>query len=163
MIFTLFTVVIFSWFYEVAVFKSNTENIFNPLMGEKFVRRVFNVLKFAIKALTALGNEMFRLADGTRGGIILMAVYFYSAFVLGAALWVEIDRKSELCQNLGSCTFVMMRLTFCDGDGFDFTLFLPNNYHRILFVVAMMYICITSFGILNGLVGIFGSTYVNAS
>jgi len=48
------------------------------------------------------------------------------------------------------------------GDGFDFAFFLTKD-HKILFCIVMFYMALTAFGILNGLVGIFGNVFANAS
>ncbi len=126
------------------------------------MRRLFNVLKFAIKALTALIDEMFRIGDKTRGGIILIMMFFYTAYILGIVLWIETNETNEACTGIGTCTFTLMRLTFYDGSGFDFAFYLTEK-HRILFCIVMFYMAITSFGLLNGLVGIFGNVFANAS
>lgn len=144
------------------VFRSASLRIFNPIFGKNFMRRLFNVLKFAIKALTALIDEMFRIGHRTRGGIILILMFFYSAFILGIVLWIETKSGSDLCTSIGVCTFTLMRLTFYDGNGFDFAYYLTDK-HRILFCITLFYMAITSFGILNGLVGIFGNVFANAS
>lgn len=149
-------------FYEVQVFKSTSLSVLSPLLGEDFVLRGFKVLKFAIKSLSALGNEVFRLTNETRGALLLMMLIFYSAFVLGASLYVETGAKEEHCLTVGACTYTLLRLTFFDGDGFDFAYFLTEK-HRILFVIVMMYMCMTSFGMVNGLVGIFGTAFARAS
>lgn len=149
-------------FYEVEVFKTTTVDFFSPILGPVFVSRGFKVLKFAINALTALGNEMFRLTNETRGALLLMMMFFYSAYVLGATLYVETAGNSDLCLSMGMCTWTLVRLTFFDGDGLDFAYYLTSD-HRILFFIIMVYMCITSFGILNGLVGIFGTALARAS
>jgi len=55
-----------------------------------------------------------------------------------------------------------MRLTFMDGNGFDFAYSLSKD-HRFLFCLVILYYCITAFGILNGLVGIFGTIFAVAA
>jgi len=71
-----------------------------------------------------MAQEMFFLTDKTRGGFILMVMLFYSAYVVGCAMWVEttfiIAAPSELCLTLGGCVFTLLRLTFYDGNGLDF-------------------------------------------
>eukprot|EP01032_Pedospumella_encystans_P019654 gene19654-22351_t len=150
------------WFYEVEVFKRSTEAGLSPLFGVEFVKRGFKVLKFAIKSLTALGNEMFRLTNATKGGLLLMLIFFYSAFVMGTTLWIETGGDDPACDSFQMCTYTMMRLTFYDGTGFDFTYSLTSK-HRFLFFLCIVYMCLTSFGILNGLVGIFGTAFSAAS
>jgi hypothetical protein len=144
------------------VFKSNVIYGLSPVLGVKFVTRLFKVLKFAIKALSALGNEMFRLTNATRGGMLLMMVFFYSAFVLGTSLWIQTNGENEACTSFQSCSYTLMRLTFYDGTGFDFAYSLTGK-HRFLFFLVIVYMCLTSFGLLNGLVGIFGTAFAVAS
>ena len=49
-----------------------------------------------------------------------------------------------------------------DGEGFDFAYDLSIK-HRFLFCLVIFYSCITTFGILNGLVGIFGTIFAVAA
>jgi hypothetical protein len=136
---------------------------FVPIFGEEFVIRALKVMKFSVRSLTALGNEMFRLTNETRGGLLLMMIFFYSAFVLGAVVYYTVaDEDIANCHSLRDCVYSMMRLTFFDGDGFDLAKDISKQ-HPILFLVVMMYMCLTSFGLLNGLVGIFGSAFARAS
>lgn len=134
----------------------------NPILGKNFVKRVFNVLKFAVKAITALIDEMLRLGHRTRGGIILIMMLFYAAYVMSIVLWVETKGRNESCSSIGSCIFTLARLTFFDGTGFDFAYYLTDS-HKGLFCIVMFYMMLTSFGILNGLVGIFGNVFATAS
>lgn len=91
-----------------------------------------------------------------------MMVFFYSAFVLGTSLWIETDGTNEACMSFQQCSYTLMRLTFYDGTGFDFAYSLTSS-HRFLFFLVIVYMCLTSFGILNGLVGIFGTAFAVAS
>jgi hypothetical protein len=149
-------------FYEVACFKSTLRKKLGPIFGEDFVERAFKVLKFSIKALSALGNEIFRLTPETRGGLMLIMIIFFSAWVLGATIFVETHGHAKNCGSIGMCTYSLMRLTFFDGNGLDLAYSLLDGY-RFLFFVCMLYMCITSFGIINGLVGIFGTLFATAS
>ena len=75
--------------------------------------------QFSILSLTALGSEMFRLTNQTRGGLFILLVFFYFSFVFGAMFFVEIgsvDWNTD-CNSVGECMFTMMRLTFWDGVG----------------------------------------------
>jgi hypothetical protein len=56
----------------------------------------------------------------------------------------------------------MMRLTFFDGNGFDFAYSLVH-LHPILFFVCCIYLCVTSFGLVNGLIGVFGDIFKDDS
>jgi hypothetical protein len=149
-------------FCEVKVFKAAALVHLNPIFGKAFVKRVFNVFNFAIKAITALIDEMLRVGHRTRGGIILILMLFYTSYVMGIALFVETRGESPYCSSVSKCIFSLVRLTFFDGDGFDFAAYLTKD-HRALFCLVIFYLLLTSFGILNGLVGIFGNVFANAS
>ena len=88
-------------------------------------------------------------------GVIMLIDYL---FMIGMALYYETD----LCPTIGSCSFLLMRLTFFDGNGFDLVYSLSAN-HPFLFLVVFLYMCITAFGVLNGLVGIFGTIFAVAA
>ncbi len=152
-----------SRFYESKIIKEGALDHFSPYLGREPIIRLFAVMQFAIGALTALGNEMFRFTNKTKGGLILMMVFFYSAYVFGAALWVETGEQIAACATLGGCAYTMMRLTFYDGTGFDYAFALTTHNHNFLFALVMIYMCLTAFGILNGLVGLFGTAFNRAS
>jgi len=75
---------------------------------------------------------------------------------------IETSGDYSGCTTASQCTYTLLRLTFFDGDGFDFAYYLAQNY-RFLFGVSLLFVCITSFGIMNGLVGIFGRLFNQAS
>ena len=56
-----------------------------------------------------------------------------------------------------------MRLTFYDGEGFDFFITIWSNGHQFLFFITGVYLCSTAFGLLNGLVGIFASSFTSGT
>jgi len=84
-----------------------------------FVDRIFRVCEFSIKSVSALGSEMFRLTNNTRGGLFLLLMFFYFAFIFGAVFYVETASSSNNidCTTIGDCMYTMMRLTFFDGTG----------------------------------------------
>lgn len=143
------------------IFKITVEANLEPLFGQAFVARLFKVLNFSTKALSAMGNEIFRLTDETRGGLLLILILFYAAFVVAAALWTETEGKGE-CSSIALCMFTLMRLTFYDDIGFDYAFSLTEK-HKFLFTIVMLYLIMTSLGILNGLVGIFGTVFARSS
>lgn len=155
---------IYHRYYEVSIVRRKLEKTLDPRLGVAFVDRAFRVVKFAMKSLSAIGSEIFKLTENTRGALLLILIFFYSAFVLGAVLFVETEGilDTEYCFSIGSCMFIMMRLSFFDGNGFDFAYSLVEN-HKILFVLTLVYMCLTAFGILNGLVGIFGTAFARSS
>ncbi len=132
-----------------------------PFGGRSFVDLAFKVMKFATQSLSHLGQEMIFLTKKSRGAFILMFLLFYMAYVLGTTLWIETASSvldNNFCDTLGSCTYTMLRLTFFDGAGFDFAYSLTHQ-HPILFFCCCVYTCVTSFGIINGLIGVFGDIF----
>ena len=60
------------------------------------------------------------------GGLFLMMVFFYFAFVFGAMFYVEVGSEdwgddgshgSNYCKSMQQCMYTLMRLTFYDGNG----------------------------------------------
>jgi len=158
------------WYHELPPevlepFKHFLGIAFTPFGGRRFVDLFFKVMKFATVSLSHLGQEMIFLTKKSRGGFILMVLLFYTAYVLGTTLWIETsDSKldNEFCATLGSCTYTMLRLTFFDGNGFDFAYSLVKK-HPILFGLCCLYLCVTSFGLVNGLIGVFGDIFKDDS
>ena len=93
---------------------------------------------------------------------MLIGIFFYSSYVLGACLWQETGQQLEACQTFPSCMFTLMRLTFYDGNGFDY-LWEVSKVWPLLFFLTVLYLCGTAFGVLNGLIGIFASTFTSGS
>ena len=69
---------------------------------------------------------MFRLTSQTKGGLFIMMVFFYFAYLFGAMFYVETSRLyspsddnnwTAACKSVGECMYTMMRLTFWDGNG----------------------------------------------
>ena len=153
------------WYHELP------SDVLEPLkrfmamvLGTDLVELMFRVMKFATRSLSHLGQEMLFLTKKSRGGFILMFMLFYIAYVLGATLWIETANSDlgDFCASLGSCTYTMIRLTFFDGNGFDFAYSLADG-HPILFGITCLYLCVTSFGIVNGLIGVFGDIFKDDS
>ena len=125
--------------------------------------------KFASQCLTNLTQEMFFLTSKTRGGFVLMFLLFYTAFVVGMAIFLEVYGDKNIisdptdptqCTSVFYCTVLMLRLTFYDGNGLNFITLLSHEY-EFLFAVAIIYMCATAFGIFNGLIGVFGAIFNN--
>lgn len=88
-------------FYEVAVFRRFLQTTLGRLIGERFIHRALNVLKFSIGAIKALASEIFSLNEDTRGGLLLIMLFFYSAYVMGATMFIEGKGAFINCDNLG--------------------------------------------------------------
>jgi len=158
---------------KVVVFKglktglANVMSIYGYLMyfedAEQTVILLMNVSKFASQCLANMSQEMFFLTKRTRGGFILMFLLAYSAYVLGACMWIEQYEHAEeafapdgSCTTLGNCVFTMLRMTVYDGTGLDYAYWLSTT-DKLLFAIVIIYLCATGFGIFNGLIGVFGT------
>jgi hypothetical protein len=89
----------------------------------------------------------------------------FSAYVLGVTFWIALERSGNtdtLCNSAQSCVFTMVRLSFFDGDGFDFAYSVMFSHPR-LFVVLVVYFFLTAIGMANGLIGVFGEIFRNNS
>lgn len=153
------------WYHELPSDVLETlKNVLSYGLGRELVDLMFRVMKFATRSLSHLGQEMLFLTKKSRGGFILMFMLFYIAYVLGATMWIETAHSNlgDFCLTLGSCTYTMIRLTFFDGNGFDFAYSLVEG-HPILFGITCLYLCVTSFGIVNGLIGVFGDIFKDDS
>lgn len=97
------------WYYEVECLRT----FIYSLLGEKYhvqILRVFKVTKFASEALLSFATDLFFLTDQTKGALIIMAIFFYSAYVLGAVLWQETAYFSgDYCQSAGFITILILR------------------------------------------------------
>lgn len=70
--------------------------------------------------------------------------------------------EDAICYSPFTCMFAMIRLTFFDGDGFDFAKQLAFQ-HPILFCLVVVYFFLTGIGITNGLIGVFGFIFNTTS
>jgi len=137
------------------------------VVGEPYVLLVMKVLKFASYSVQNMGREIFYLTAKSKGGFILLLMMLFSAYVLGVTFWVALaaaDSANEttLCNSALSCVFTMVRLSFFDGDGFDFAYSVMFSHPR-LFVVLVVYFFLTAIGMANGLIGVFGEIFRNNS
>ena len=101
-----------------------------------------------------------------------MFIMFFSSYILGVVLFISTeysedyegmaDVPSEVCYSVPSCMYITVRLTFFDGDAFNYVYTLVTD-HPILFGVVCIYFFLTAIGITNGLIGVFGDIFKEAS
>ena len=135
------------------------------VIGEFYVLLLMRVLKFASYSLQNMGREIFALTNKSKGGFILLFMMLFSAYVLGTVFWIVLlpeGTDNELCNSLHSCVFTMIRLSFFDGNGFDFAYSMLFSHPR-LFVILIVYFFLTAIGMANGLIGVFGEIFRNNS
>lgn len=153
------------WYFQLEVFTNDLAYYSYRIFGKgglKTLGRIFDVMEFAVLSIVSLGSEIFFLNEKTRGGFVLMAILFYSAYVLGLMLWIETGSQFDACHKLGKCTYTMFRVSMFDGSGLDYA-FALVDYDFFLFVILMIYLCITSFGIVNGLLSTFAGSFSDSN
>jgi len=155
------------------------KGFFSYFGGDETVELSLKVMEFASRTLESMGQEMFYLSKKTRGGFILVFIMFFSSYILGVVLYIsteytedysknvegeEVDTQepSSECYSVPSCMYIMVRLTFFDGDAFNYVYTLVTD-HPMLFGVVCVYFFLTAIGITNGLIGVFGDIFKEAS
>jgi hypothetical protein len=142
--------------------KTSFLKLYGPIFGEDFVVRTFKMWKFAMKLLSNLGAQFCRLTPDSRGLLVLVLILVYGAWIIGATVFCSTEGQLVNCSCMGECIFSFLRLTFFDEKGLDLAYSLWEE-SLFLFILAMIYLCFTSFFILNGFVGISGTLIQGAS
>ncbi len=163
------------------VFSENFQRLLRPVFGKSLVGKMLKIMRFAVRSLSALANEMLKVNSKTRGAFMLIAVLLYSTYLIGLAVFMTLtvqDRKQrdeinyllddgiigsyDECNNLYSCVFTVFRLILFDKVGFDMAKrFMHERFG--LFILLMTHLCMSSFAIINGLVGIFANIFFTVS
>jgi hypothetical protein len=149
----------FVWYAEFYRAKKGT--IFFP-----FTFLMQKVLQY----LEQIGKELF--TTQSKGGVVVLIFFFYMAYVVGNANWQrtrfeplissESGNVSE-CDTLAHCWLIMLRLTFWDGSGFDYLLSVMNYGDGGDVTLLILYMCFSAMVLLNGLIGIFGGAFQEAT
>jgi hypothetical protein len=63
---------------------------------------VVRACRFAVSSLIALSREMFTLSKSTHGGFLIGLMFFYTAFVMGTALFIETGNTLSACSSMGT-------------------------------------------------------------
>jgi len=128
--------------------------------------------ELVIKYLERIGNELF--STSTRGGPVVLMIYFYTIYVFAVVYWNEIgaynssntswynsNTNQNACDTLSHCYITLMRLSLYDGNGFDLMSNMVNSPWKGLAVLLVIYMCFSAVTLLNGLIGIFASSFTN--
>ena len=156
--------------------------LFSRRNAERMVRLVYKVTRFGGYILQNMGREIVILDRKTKGGFILMAIFFFSGWVMGAVSWIDQGLNAatlkqqyaannntgplpdvQTCDAKADCLGSVYRLSLWDSTGFDFLWSLRHSGDRFLFAVLVVFMCGTSFGVLNGLTGVFRKLITKAS
>jgi hypothetical protein len=121
-----------------------------------------------LEYLESIAQEFF--TTSSKGGTVILSFFFFLAYTTGVIFWIE-TRNLPLsspeggtsgtlsqCDTLAHCFLIMLRITFWDGDGFDYLKSLMDYNLNGLVVLLIIYMCISAMVLLNGMIGIFSST-----
>mmetsp|Transcript_6723 Transcript_6723/g.6946 ORF Transcript_6723/g.6946 Transcript_6723/m.6946 type:complete len:612 (+) Transcript_6723:160-1995(+) len=133
---------------------------------EDFYFFLIQAARNCTKFLSKVGNELF-FAARSKGGSIVIALFLYISYITGVVFWIEMESidlvgtvSETACDRIDHCMFTMMRLAFYDEAGLDFIRSLMDlGDHRFLVILLVAYLFLTSFILLNGLIGIFGDIF----
>jgi len=157
--FRLFRFVWYSEFYP-----ANPENFWYPITF--FCHTVLQYLE-------KIGSELF--TTESRGGVIVLGFFFYSAYIMGISFWQATSTLAlsspeggpngtlSECDTAAHCFLIMLRLTFFDGSGFDFVKSIMDYGNGGWAFLLILYMCFSALVLLNGLIGIFGGAFDEAT
>jgi len=121
-----------------------------------------------LQYLEKLGEELF--TTSSKGGLVVLGFFFYMAYIFGCAFFQSTasfplisPEGGNQCDTLPHCFLIMLRVTFFDGSGFDYLKSLIDNGNNDLVALLILYMCISAFVLLNGMIGIFGGAFASAT
>jgi len=117
-------------------------------------------------------------AKATKGGLIVLAMFFYltymfaTVFLVATADWQNWEgipgsnppwwvpgSNAIPCDTLVHCYITLLRMSFYDGNVFDFMTNMANSPYPALFALALLYMCLGGVLLFNGLIGIYGGAF----
>jgi len=125
-----------------------------------------------LQYLEKIGQELFTTTS--KGGTVVLGFFFYLAYVFGIVFWQSTatlplvspeggtNQTLSECDTLPHCFLIMLRLSFFDGSGFDFLKSVIDYGNGGWVALLILYMCISAFVLLNGLIGIFGGAFASA-
>ena len=159
------------WFSELVSSHSEKSKDPNYAPEEHYVS-VARICNLGVKYMEAIQCEL--LTAKSKGGAVLLAMFFYITYVFGMVFWIEangtvtpadtspITGNNSLCETLRGCVFTLLRLSFYDGTGFDFLGYTFASGNVLLSILLLVYMVFGAMILLNGLIGIFGSAFADA-
>jgi hypothetical protein len=148
------------WYFEL--FPDVKDSNFDPSTAFFSLRKASQL---CLIYMTRIAEEIF--TQQSKGGIVVIGMYFYISYLIAVVFWVElttfISQGNETeCSDLTSCFITMIRLSFYDGNGFDFVQTLAAHGFSGYTVLCFIYMILSSIILLNGLIGIFGNAFSGA-
>jgi len=157
-----FRVLRFVWYSEI--YPADPSEYFYPLTF--FCHTVLQYLE-------KIGQELF--TTSSKGGVIILGFFFFSVYIMGISFFnatqalplvsAEGGPNGTLseCDTLTHCFLIMLRLSFFDGSGFDYVKSIMDYGSSSWAFLLILYMCFSALVLLNGLIGIFGSTFDEAT
>eukprot|EP01040_Poterioochromonas_malhamensis_P010087 gene10087-10965_t len=149
------------WYYEL--FPDMKDVNFDPAQAVFSFRKASQLCLLYMKGVA---QEIF--TQKSKGGIVVIAIYLYLSYLIAVVFWIETKHMVSInegvaeCIQLNTCFITMIRLSFYDGNGFDFMQTLAlEGYSGYTFLI-FVYMLLSAVVILNGLIGIFGGAFVSA-
>jgi hypothetical protein len=148
------------WYFEL--FPDIKDANFDPSTAIFSLRKASQL---CLIYMTRIAEEIF--TQQSKGGIVVIGMYFYISYLIAVVFWVELttfisEGHSTECSDLTSCFITMIRLSFYDGNGFDFVQTLAAHGFSGYTVLCFVYMILSSIILLNGLIGIFGNAFSGA-
>jgi hypothetical protein len=106
----------------------------------------------------------------SKGGVVVLALYFFSIYLFAVVFSIDkgylVTPEGQTCDTIKDCFFTLLRLSFYDGQGFDYMATLASDGQPGsdgYTVLLMLFTIGTGILLLNGLIGIFGSAFTTDS
>jgi hypothetical protein len=104
--------------------------------------------------------QMELMSENSKGAAVVLMMFFYITFVVSSvAYYAGSDIEAPACDTASHCFITIMRLSFYDGNGFDYLNGALDAGRWGLFIVLVVHMCGSSMIFLNGLIGIFGDAF----
>jgi hypothetical protein len=99
----------------------------------------------------------------SKGGVVIIAMWLYVSYLVAVVFWTQLhflESSDDLnCSRLDTCFITMIRLSFYDGNGFDWLQALVTKGYGGYALICFLYMIASAIVLLNGLIGIFGGAF----
>lgn len=159
-IFRAFRIIRYLWYSEYYVADKN-----DNIIGFYVIFYSHLLLQYIEK----LGIEIFTTA--TKGAATILGLYMFVTYIFAVVYW-QLTHHMPLvspeggnsgtlsqCDTLRHCFLIMIRLTYADGDGFDYIKSLMDADHMFLATILYLYFLLSAIALINGLLGIFANSF----
>lgn len=164
-IFRTFRIIRYLWYSEYYVADKQSNKLF------------FYVIFYSHLLLQYIDKTRIEIfTTSTKGAGTILTLYLFISYIFAVAYWQltrgilsdlhnvnDTDNIESMnhCDTLSHCYLIMIRLTYGDGDGFDYIKSLIDTGHEFYAVVLYIYFLLSAVVFINGLLGIFASSFSN--